>query len=138
MNKNTNACYPSQPTYPTWPWTERLGSTKLIFDKDEVARLLGNSLPANHYVEYSKDKDQALVLVKLPGFKKEDIKAEVFNNHICITAKSNSDFVGKSIEQKVFLHGTHKEWECLTAKLDSGILSLELKTTRSKQSININ
>ena len=141
MNREINVCYPDRTTYPAWPWTWTETTTtapnRLYYDEDQVAKLLNAVTPSNQYIEYSKDKDQALVLVKLPGFKKEDITADVLNDCISIIAKSNSEFIGKKVEQKVYLNGPQKEWECISAKLEAGVLTMELKVTKNKQKIAI-
>lgn len=84
-------------------------------------------------------KDNYLLEVELPGFTKEDIKAEVNNGYLIITAEHNNnkeekDEEGRYIRKerysgqcmRSFYVGSELKEEDIKAKFENGILKLEV------------
>ena len=84
-------------------------------------------------------KDNYLLEVELPGFAKEDIKAEVNNGYLVITAEHNNNKEEKNEEgryirkerysgqcMRSFYVGNHLNEEDIKAKFENGILKLEV------------
>ena len=84
-------------------------------------------------------KDNYLLEVELPGFTKEDIKAEVNNGYLVITAEHNNnkeekDEEGRYIRKerysgqcmRSFYVGSELKEEDIKAKFENGILKLEV------------
>ena len=84
-------------------------------------------------------KDNYLLEVELPGFAKEDIKAEVNNGYLVVTAEHNNnkeekDEKGRYIRKerysgqcmRSFYVGSELKEEDIKAKFENGILKLEV------------
>ena len=81
-------------------------------------------------------KDNYLLEIELPGFAKEDIKAEVNNGYLVITAEhnNNKDEEGRYIRKerysgqcmRSFYVGSELKEEDIKAKFENGILKLEV------------
>ena len=84
-------------------------------------------------------KDNYLLEIELPGFAKEDIKAEVNNGYLVITAEHNNnkeekDEEGRYIRKerysgqcmRSFYVGSELKEEDIKAKFENGILKLEV------------
>ena len=84
-------------------------------------------------------KDNYLLEIELPGFAKEDIKAEVNNGYLVVTAEHNNnkeekDEKGRYIRKerysgqcmRSFYVGSELKEEDIKAKFENGILKLEV------------
>lgn len=84
-------------------------------------------------------KDNYLLEIELPGFVKEDIKAEVNNGYLVVTAEHNNnkeekDEKGRYIRKerysgqcmRSFYVGSELKEEDIKAKFENGILKLEV------------
>ena len=91
-------------------------------------------------------KDGYDVFVDLPGFKKEDVKLDLQNGYLTISAskgldKDETDKKGKYIRQeryagacsRSFYVGEHVEPEDIRAKFETGILQISLPKAAKKQ-----
>ena len=84
-------------------------------------------------------KDNYLLEIELPGFAKEDIKAEINNGYLVVTAEHNNnkeekDEKGRYIRKerysgqcmRSFYVGSELKEEDIKAKFENGILKLEV------------
>lgn len=93
-------------------------------------------------------KDGYLLEVELPGFNKEDIKAEVNNGYLIITAthdenKDEKDKDGKYIRKerytgqctRSFYVGDNVSQEDIKGKFENGLLKLEVPKKEPKEKV---
>lgn len=93
-------------------------------------------------------KDNYLLEVELPGFAKENIKAEINNGYLIINASHNDNKEEKNSEGKYirkerysgqcvrsFYVGNHITQEDIKAKFENGILFLEIPKKESEEKI---
>lgn len=91
-------------------------------------------------------KDGYEVFVDLPGFKKEDVKLDLENGYLTITANRNEDLDEKNKEghyirqerctgscARSFYVGEELKPEDVTAKFENGILELKLPKADAKK-----
>ena len=91
-------------------------------------------------------KDGYEVFVDLPGFKKEDVKLDLENGYLTITANRNEDLDEKNKEghyirqerctgscARSFYVGEELKPEDVTAKFENGILELKLPEADTKK-----
>ena len=70
-------------------------------------------------------KDGYDVFVDLPGFKKEDVKLDLQNGYLTITANRSEDLDEKDNEGRYIRHENLKPTD-VAAKFENGILELKL------------
>lgn len=100
-----------------------------------------NSLMNTDVKEFDDKYEMAL---ELPGYKKEDIQAELKDGYLCIQAKRNEEkevkddngkfihkerFTGKC--QRSFYVGDHVKQEDIVASFENGILNLQIPKAAS-------
>ena len=94
-------------------------------------------------------KDNYLLEIELPGFAKEDIKAEVNNGYLVVTAEHNNnkeekDEKGRYIRKerysgqcmRSFYVGSELKEEDIKAKFENGILKLEVPKKEFEKKLN--
>lgn len=93
-------------------------------------------------------KDNYLLEIELPGFNKEDIKAEINNGYLIVTAthnenKDEKDKEGKYIRKerytghftRSFYIGDNITQEDIKGKFENGLLKLEVPKKDIKESV---
>ncbi len=91
-------------------------------------------------------KDNYLLEIELPGFNKEDIKAEINNGYLIVTAahnenKNEKDKEGKYIRKerytgqftRSFYIGDNITQEDIKGKFENGLLKLEVPKKEAKE-----
>lgn len=99
-----------------------------------------NDLSENIYF----DEDKYVLLLSLPGFKKEDVSIEVSDGYLTLSGKKNlGDFekmnvysegfsLNSSFNRKIKLWGNINP-EQVDATMENGILKVELKKVKEKK-----
>lgn len=93
-------------------------------------------------------KDNYLLEIELPGFNKEDIKAEINNGYLIVTAahnenKDEKDKEGKYIRKerysghctRSFYVGENLKEEDIKGKFENGILKLEVPKKAAEEKV---
>ena len=99
-----------------------------------------NALMKTDVVE---NKDGFDVSIDLPGFKKEDVKGEVKDGYLIITASTKQNKDGKYIRkerysgtcQRSFYVGEDITQEDIKAKFEDGVLKLEIPKKEAKPEV---
>ena len=99
-----------------------------------------NTLMKTDVVE---NKDGFDVSIDLPGFKKEDVKGEVKDGYLIITASTNQNKDGKYIRkerysgtcQRSFYVGDDITQNDIKAKFEDGVLKLEIPKKEAKPEV---
>ena len=76
-----------------------------------------------------ENKDSYDVFVDLPGFKKEDVKLDLDNGYLTISAQRNEELDEKDNEGRYI----RQEPKDISAKFENGILSLHLPKADAKK-----
>lgn len=108
-------------------------------DLDEIEKsFFGDLQPASFNTDIKDEGDKYVLEADLPGFKKEDIKIDVEDDYLTITAERKSDYQEKnkkgsyvrcersygSYSRSFSLDGI--ESDKISAKLNNGVLELTL------------
>ena len=87
-----------------------------------------------------ENKDSYDVFVDLPGFKKEDVKLDLDNGYLTISAQRNEELDDKDNEGRYirqerasFYVGKELEPKDISAKFENGILTLHLPKAEAKK-----
>lgn len=117
-----------------------------VFDDDFFMDFRNKNLMGK--TDIKELKDNYLLEVELPGFAKENIKAEINNGYLIINASHNDNKEEKNSEGKYirkerysgqcvrsFYVGNHITQEDIKAKFENGILSLEIPKKESEEKI---
>ncbi len=110
------------------------------FDKPLLPRFSGEFFtPANHLMktDVKEKKDEYRLAVELPGFNREDIKAQLKDGYLTISAEHNSEADEKDEDdnfirreryygscQRSFYVGDNITEEDIKAKFENGVLKL--------------
>ena len=106
-------------------------------------RLYGKNAAREMKTDVHEHEDHYEVDVDLPGFKKEDIKLELQNGYLTVTATKGleKEHKGKVIRQerysgtmqRSFFVGEELTEADITAKLEHGVLSLSIPKVEAKK-----
>ena len=115
------------------------------FDELERAFFSDNAL-GEFKTDIQEDGDNFVLEADLPGFKKEDVKLDLDNGYLTISAKHNKelddkDNEGRYIRQeratgscaRSFYVGKELEPKDISAKFENGILTLHLPKAEAKK-----
>ena len=112
----------------------------------EEGRKLVKDSSSQKYSDIKELKDNYLLEIELPGFNKEDIKAEINNGYLIVTAahnenKDEKDKEGKYIRKerytgqftRSFYIGDNITQEDIKGKFENGLLKLEVLKKEAKE-----
>ena len=115
------------------------------FDELERAFFSDNAL-GEFKTDIQEDGDNFVLEADLPGFKKEDVKLDLDNGYLTISAQRNEELDGKDNEghyirqeratgscARSFYVGKELEPKDISAKFENGILSLHLPKADAKK-----
>lgn len=89
------------------------------------------------YIEWDEEGNKGTITIEAPGFSKEDINIESNSNGISITGEVKDDSLKNCLRQTSFSYILRRfdlDTKNVDAKLENGILTIEVKKAKNKLS----